>query len=153
MHEDAAIHHGPIACFSGQHIARIDVLALDAMVLYERDTTGARTLQNAESPHVLQLREGWGYAIRQRVTVAQPVHQELIRLWNGLPSDEQMRCHYPAFALQFWLDAQPVFTASLCWGCNNVFITGPMASTSLRQFDSGSVPANALLRMCQRLAG
>ena len=147
MHEDAAIYHGPIACFTGQHIARIDVLAMDG-----RDATDVGTLQNADSPHMLQLREGWGCAIRQRVTVAQPVHHELIRLWNGLPSDEQMRCHYPAFALQFWLDAQPVFTASLCWGCNNVFITGPMASSSLRQFDGGSVPANALLRMCQRLA-
>ena len=57
------------------------------------------------------------------VPVEGELAQEVASLWRQLPYAEQMRCHLPPYALRFWRGADVVLTASICWRCNNIWIT------------------------------
>lgn len=77
----------------------------------------------------------------------------IIRFWNELSDDQMARCHNPGFALQLLLGSEPVFTAALCWDCNNISFAGRLAPTSLRAFDGRSEAAVQLLRLCKKVTG
>jgi hypothetical protein len=73
----------------------------------------------------------------------------VVALWNQLPDGLQARCHVPGFAIEVLLGAEVVFTAALCWQCNNVTMGGRLAKESWRTFEAESDPALRLLRLCK----
>src|SRR5262249_14652523 len=75
----------------------------------------------------------------------------LIELWNALPNAEQARCHIPGFAIQLLRGPHPVFTAALCWKCNNISLAGSVATLSWRKFDASSQSAQRLLVLCEEV--
>jgi hypothetical protein len=77
----------------------------------------------------------------------------LIELWNSLPDGEQSRCHSPGFAFQLIIENDPVFTAAICWRCNNITFAGSFANLEWRTFDGESDGALQLLQLCQEVAG
>lgn len=44
-------------------------------------------------------------------------------LWRQLPENQQMRCHFPAYGLRFVHNGRVILSASLCWACNNIYIS------------------------------
>ena len=72
-------------------------------------------------------------------------------LWNSLPDGMQSRCHMPGYALQVIIKGEIVFTAAICWQCNNVSISGKHATAEWRNFDAESGQAQKLLQLCEKV--
>ena len=79
----------------------------------------------------------------------------LLDAWRALPPvdpSSEGRCHTPPFGLRFHATARPPFRASLCWRCNNIFMTeGTYRFHAL--FDGRSGAANALLGVIEAAGG
>lgn len=78
---------------------------------------------------------------------------KIITLWNELPFGEQDHCHNPGFALQFVAQNEVALTAAICWGCNNISISGPLAAIEWRLFNGRSDIALQLFRLCGDIVG
>ena len=76
--------------------------------------------------------------------------QEIASLWRQLPYDEQMRCHTPPFALRFWSGANAVLIASMCWRCNNIWITEG-DERKYAQFDGEADISQRLLHLLEEI--
>lgn len=77
----------------------------------------------------------------------------IIKLWNNLPVSDQDHCHNPGFALQFILKNEVVLTAALCWGCNNISMSGRLAAIDWRLFNGRSDISIQLFRLCGDVVG
>lgn len=70
-------------------------------------------------------------------------------LWSALRADDQARCHIPGFALELVSGDEVIFSASICWTCNNICMSGPLSTAQWATFDATSTEARALLSLCQ----
>lgn len=93
------------------------------------------------------------YHILEQGLCDQHQAEKILKLWNTLPPGDQDRCHNPAFALQFISQNAITFTAAICWGCNNISISGPLAATDWRLFNGEFEIALQLFRLCGDVAG
>ena len=131
--------------FLGHEIQSMRVVALGSMW-----TAKSAALQS--SGEMLQTSEQWKFQVL-RVGICTAVQKAtLIELWNELPHGEQMRCHNPGFAIQVFHEGQPTFTAAVCWSCNNISMSGHLASLDWRNFDGSSQVARCLLELCRAVA-
>ena len=126
--------------FGSEHFDALKVLALGSPPF------GKRTTTLATGTH-------WRFPIlRERLCTAEQ-SKRLVELWNQLPTGEVARCHVPGFAFQLMLGEEPVFTAALCWQCNNVSFAGRLATVQSRAFEASSDMAKQMLSLCQEVAG
>ncbi len=77
--------------------------------------------------------------------------QDFISLWNDLPFSEQSRCHLPPYAIRICYQGKVDFVASICWECDNIYISGSANLNSLIEFNGSSAQAQALLTMCKNI--
>jgi hypothetical protein len=70
--------------------------------------------------------------------------ERIADLWRALPPGEPARCHIPPYGLRFWIGAQLIVEASLCWQCNNAYGYLGADATSFA-FDAKALSAVALL--------
>lgn len=129
--------------FAGE---RFDVLRIAALGDY-------RERPRVPMSHVITTSPQWSFAVLRRAECSADQADEIIRHWNGLPAGKQARCHTPGFALELLIAGECVFVAALCWKCDNISIGGPMATLHHREFESASIPASRLLKLCQQIAG
>lgn len=114
-------------------------------------TLACMTTGDIDALRVLRL-EGSATAVLRSAECTDEQATSIASLWNSLPDGEQARCHSPGFALQALVEEAPVFTANICWDCNNVSIDGPAASISWRSFEARSRQAQTLLALCSQVA-
>ncbi|HEY8024325.1 MAG TPA: hypothetical protein VIF60_07155 [Burkholderiaceae bacterium] len=104
----------------------------------------------ADSQQQLETGRGWRFSICSRTVCDEQESFEVIGLWNALTTGEPARCHTPGYAIELVQNGEKVFTAALCWHCNNISISGRLASIGWRNFDASSDAARALLQFCQK---
>jgi hypothetical protein len=126
----------PVIGYDGTRFNGIRVLALGKYV---------REL----APDVLQVGTHWKFQIVGHGACDSSQAAQLVRLWNALPEGMTARCHMPGYAFQLLLDGEIVFTAALCWQCNNVSFAGRLATGTGRTFDGSTEQAIELLRLCE----
>lgn len=71
--------------------------------------------------------------------------------WKLLREAEQARCHLPGYALDFLLGDETQFSASICWQCNNIHMSGKFAPAEWATFDATAPAAHSLLRYCREV--
>jgi len=129
--------------FSGPGFDEVRILEIDPY----------RGAAVADSAQVLHVDQTWHFPIVGSGTCNPAQAISAIELWNALPDDDQARCHNPGFAIQLFGAGNPLWTAALCWQCNNISIGGPQASLKWRTFAADSPLAKALLQLCKEVAG
>ena len=134
----------PVLGFNGTHYDSVRVLALGSPPLRRSFWRRVRTLRTGVQ---------WEFQVLREAECSRPQSEEVVTLWNGLPEAEQSRCHIPGFAIQLLQGSKAVFTAALCWQCNNVSFAGDLASIKSRRFDGESVAAKDLLQLCRSVVG
>ncbi|KAF3889242.1 MULTISPECIES: hypothetical protein [Nostocales] len=92
----------------------------DVAQLPEIDAVEIVNLQDVLSNHINSFMQAAASAPCVRVT--DETAQSIARLWRQLPFAEQMRCHAPPYGFRFYKDDNLILQASVCWGCNNIFI-------------------------------
>jgi hypothetical protein len=100
---------------------------------------------------VLSISATWKFGILRQGDCTAEQAGLIQSLWNDLPEGETARCHLPGFAIQAVVKGEPVFSAAICWTCNNVSIGGSMATQTWRTFDAESPEALRLLALCQEV--
>jgi len=131
--------------FTGLASSRIDsvkVLALGEHLLDEDTHFIAKVVSTGKH---------WNFPVLGEGTCSSIQVCELVELWNALPDAEQARCHIPGFAIQVLKATEVVFTASLCWHCNNISIASSLATLGWRQFDASSLSARRRLSLCKEI--
>ncbi|BCM90891.1 hypothetical protein IAD21_02754 [Abditibacteriota bacterium] len=78
--------------------------------------------------------------------------REIAQLWRQLPYDQQKRCHTPPYALRFFRGGVEVLYSSICWECNNIWIT-EAGVHKYAEFDARSKGAKRLLQLIESAAG
>jgi len=91
------------------------------------------------------------YATIQRIVCPTGHAKSIVISLASLTEDEQARCHIPAFAIDLENDGEVVFSANICWSCNNMRLSGSKASSAWATFDSTSAPAKLLFALCVEL--
>jgi hypothetical protein len=114
-------------------------------------TLACLAVDDIDTLRVLRLGGSSTSVLRSAACTGAQAHR-IAELWNALPDAETARCHSPGFALQAVVEGAPVFTANICWRCNNVSIDGAAAADSWRTFDGESEPAARLLEICGEIA-
>jgi hypothetical protein len=133
----------PVVGFAATFFDTTKILALGPC-LEEDPREGVRILRTGKQWQFPILGEGLCSAVQSETLVA---------LWNSLPPGEQSRCHIPGFAFQLLHGQEAVFTAALCWRCNNVSFAGTLATLQRRHFDASSQVAEQLLALCREVVG
>jgi hypothetical protein len=137
--------------FAGQRFDAVRIVALGRRL--EQSTSWLSALfkkSSTPSPDSLvSTGEHSQFPVVARHQCSQEEASLVIALWNQLPDGLQARCHVPGFAIEVLLGSEVVFTAALCWQCNNVTMGGRLAKESWRTFDAESDPALRLLRVCK----
>jgi hypothetical protein len=124
--------------FIGEHFDEMKVLELTPF--------SSDILQSTEK---IVTTSGWCFAVSREALCTDAQAAVLVSLWDRLPPGETARCHIPGFAIQLSHQGRVVFTAALCWKCNNISIAGDLASENWRAFNAESVEAIELLRLCE----
>jgi hypothetical protein len=84
--------------------------------------------------------------------VCPPDHaRRIVSALVSLTEDEQARCHIPGFAVDLHNDGEVVFTANICWSCNNMRLSGSKAPSAWATFDATCAPAKLILALCIEL--
>jgi hypothetical protein len=137
--------------FAGERFDAVRIAALGPRL--ERSTSWLGALfkkSSTPSPDALvSTGEGIQFPVVARHQCSQEEASLVIALWNQLPDGLLARCHVPGFAIEVLLGPEVVFTAALCWECDNVSMGGRLAKESWRTFNAGSDPALRLLRLCK----
>lgn len=93
--------------------------------------------------------EGWPNAFWHHVSQRHPLFgteaQQVIHLFRELEPGQSMRCHLPPLGLAFSEQDTLLFTATLCYVCNNAYIYTAQGK-ELRAFDPNG-PKAAKLRV------
>ncbi len=141
--------------FAGERFDAVRIVALG-----ERSERRASWLgglfQKSSTPSpdaVVRMGENIEYPVVARHQCTREEAASVIALWNQLPDSVQARCHVPGFAIEVLLGTEVVFTAALCWTCNNVSIAGRLSKAAWRTFDAESDQALRLLRLCKEATG
>lgn len=128
----------------------------DPTQLPEIDQVEVLTLgfEFGEESTLSRLSTGWdGFPIHLATIVVDPrVVTAIADLWRTLPTDEQARCHIPAYGVRFFADNIMILQASICWECNNIWMLIGEERTSYH-FNGQSEPAQRLLRLLRYLSG
>lgn len=126
--------------------------------LKAKDVEAIRVLElgsYAGEPHVagdaLATSGPWKFEVLKYGFCSAEQALQLASLWNDLPPGETARCHVPGFAFQAYVGREVVFSAAICWKCNNISIGGPLASENWRVFDAATTEAQSLLKLCQEV--
>lgn len=78
--------------------------------------------------------------------------QQIAILFRQLPFGNQARCHFSPFALRFFRDGEELLYASICWDCNNIWIT-ENGVHKYAEFDADAEVSQQLLRLIESIAG
>ena len=73
---------------------------------------------------------------------------DLLNAFADLPVSDPARCHMPPWGLAAYADNELLFTATLCFECDNAVVDTP-AGSALRAFDSASPAAQRLRSLLQ----
>jgi hypothetical protein len=81
--------------------------------------------------------------------------EQVVDLWNDLPSDEPMRCFIPGYRLEFFSGEGLIMKAAICWMCNWIEILPEgQIKSDWYSFDGTSDVASELLELlranCQK---
>ena len=138
--------------FAGERFDAVRIVALGP----QRSELGpawlgalVRKLSRSSRDALVRTGEYWQFPVVVRHQCSQEEASLVIALWNQLPEGMQARCHVPGFAIEVLLGPEVVFTAALCWQCNNASMAGRLAKESWRTFDAESGEALRLLRLCK----
>lgn len=109
------------------------------------------SLKNTEAQEEFATSDGFDVDIVLKAsTLSAADAEDLIRLWNDLPEGDAMRCHIPRHGIQLLSGSEAIFSAAICFECNNIRICGPLSDTDWRTFDAGSPAGKALKDALER---
>lgn len=63
------------------------------------------------------------FLVSSSTRVTGELADKIAKLWRHLPAGQQARCHLPPLGLQFFANQSLILEASICWQCNNIWIT------------------------------
>lgn len=129
--------------FYSGHFDQVHILALGGHIDEPRKYSG----------NMLVLSQHSSFEVIKQVSCSIDQGKEVLRLFELLPDDELYRCYIPGFAIQLRSKSEAVFTAALCWRCNNGVIIGSIALINELTFDGDSEPALKLLSLCEEITG
>ena len=135
--------------FAGERFDAVRIAALGEELGTSWLDTLVRKFSKSSRGDLVRVSEDLQFPVVARHQCSREDAALVIALWNQLPDGLQARCHVPGFAIEVLLGSEVVFTAALCWKCNNVTMGGRLAKESWRTFDAESDAALRLLRLCK----
>jgi hypothetical protein len=98
---------------------------------YSRYTRNLPYIDRVELLHLKTKDDQWNGEILATKVLRGTAAQRVASLWRSQTYNLRVSaCHNPDYAIKFYVRGKLLMYASVCWGCNNIFMITPNLATT-----------------------